>query len=256
MDDNINKDMDNLSVDEEEIKKVEEMLMSSKAKRKKMLEERNPNKQNNSKMTFIDVCKNNIVVPICLFLAVAAIVFGIVYFINNSKTTKINSLGFTYSQLTENYHNTALYKDLFSQFNTELPEISYTTDVENPDKNLNYFGASVPHEFTSYSIAIQGSARKSDGELKGFRIMYEVPSDESAIDENASSLFLFYNMVMNSVYPELTTDEIVTMLAKASETKQFEIYGNIAYRFSIQKVDGISFYALDFAPAADYQSVE
>lgn len=255
-DNNIKNNLDELTVDDEEIKRVEEMLKSSKSKRKKMIEERKPKNQSDSKFNFIELCKKNIVIPICLILAIAAIIFGIVYFAKSSKKDQINSLGLTYAQFTNNYHNTTLYNDLFSQFNTELPEITYKDDVENPNKELNYFAEIVPHDFTTYAIAIQGSTRKSDGQLTGIRIMYEVPTSDEAIEENATTLFLYYDMMMNSLFPELSNTEIDSMLAAASKSQEFEIYKNVAYRFTIQKADGISFYALDFAPAADYQSVE
>ena len=55
---------------------------------------------------------------------------------------------------------------------------------------------------------------------------------------------------------ELTPEQIDSMLASTSSSQEYEVYMDIAYRFSIQKVDNVSFYALDFAPAADYQNIK
>lgn len=245
---------DEYELDEEELKKVEEMIKSSKGKRQKMIKESKPN-PTNEKKSFIEICKNNILIPIILVIAIALIGFGI-YFFWPSKT-EINSLGFNYEQLNTNYHNSTAYTALFSQFKTELPELNfYDNESEKASDELKYFEAPISNEFTTYGVALQGSCRKSDGMLTGLRFMYEVPSTSEEQEANKTSLFLFYEMIMNSVFPDLTPEQIDSMLASTSSSQEYEVYMDIAYRFSIQKVDNVTFYALDFVPAADYSNVK
>lgn len=243
---------DDMELDEAELKRVEEMLKSSKSKRKKMLEN---NSSASTNKTFIEVCKENIFIPIILVVAIALIGFGVYYFWPKSEEKDINSIGITYEQLVANYHSSVAYTGLFKDFNTELPEMTYVENDSTNDK-LNYFGAPITNGFTTYGLAIQGSERKSDKELCGLRVMFEVPATPEEQEENIKIVFLFYDMIMNSVFPELSSEEIDTMLASTSKSQEFEVYKDVAYRFTIQKVDNVSFYALDFAPAADYQNIK
>lgn len=254
---NVNDEIDysDLEIDEEEIKRVEEMLKSSKSKRKKMTTSNKENK--NDKPTIIDICKKNPVIPITMILAITLIIGGIIYFVNASKNKPVNTLGISYEQLVANYKNTDLYNDLFKDFDTELPELTYMQTSEESNEKLNYFGTNVSqHGFTPYSIAIQGAESKENKNLVSLRVMYQVPTTQEDLDDNIQSLFLYFSMIMNSVYPDISSEDINAMLASTSSTNQYEIKNNIAYRFSIQKADSISFYALDFIPAADLDKLE
>lgn len=232
-------------LDEAELKKVEEMIRTNSF-------QGNINSKGNS---FINLCRNNIIIPILMVIAITSLAIGIIYFSTKEDITPVNSLGFNYETLVTNYKNTETYNTLFKDFNTELPEIEFTDDGDK-NNQVKYFGTSIQSDFTSYAIAIQGSARKSDSEITALRFMFEMPEDNEEKEEMSSALFIYFEMIMNSVFPELDTNTIDSMLASTSKTQQFETYGNIAYRFSIQKVDDISFYALDFAPAADYENFD
>lgn len=251
-----NSNEDEYGLDEEELKKVEELIKSKSKRKKSIVNTQNKKNKPEANKSFIDICKNNILIPITLILAVALIVFGIIYFW--PKKEPINSLGFTYEELITNYHKTTAYNTLFSgDFKTELPELQYFENTtENNNKELEYFGASFDKTFTSYGVAIQGSNRKSDKQITGLRVMFEVPETSEEQEANKTVVFFFYEMIMNSVYPDLTASDIDAMLASTSKTQTFEVYGNIAYRFSIQKDGNVSFYALDFAPAADYENLK
>ena len=246
MPDNANENIEEYGLDEAELKKVEEMIKTSSYKKKKPT----TNSSNGGSKSFIELCKNNILLPIVMVVALAAIVIGIIFFISPEET-QINTIGITYETLVDNYTKTQIYQSLFKSFNTQLPEIELT---DGNSKNLKYFGASIPNDFTTCALAIQGSVNKSNNEITAIRFMFEKPSDEP--EDFSTTLFLYYEMIMNSLFPNLDATTIDSMLASTSKTQQFEVYENIAYRFSIQTVDGVSFYALDFASAADYQQFD
>ena len=132
-----------------------------------------------------------------IVVAIALIGFGVYYFWPKSEEKDINSIGITYEQLVANYHSSVAYTGLFKDFNTELPEMTYVDNDSTNDK-LNYFGAPITNGFTTYGLAIQGSERKSDKELCGLRVMFEVPSTPEEQEENIKIVFLFYDMIMNS----------------------------------------------------------
>lgn len=232
-------------LDEAELKKVEDMIRTNSFNG-------NINSKGNS---FINLCRNNIFIPIMLVIAIASLAIAIVYFTTKEDITPVNTLGFNYETLVTNYKNTETYNSLFKDFNTELPEIEYSDDGDK-NNQVKYFGTSIQSDFTSYAIAIQGSVRKTDNKITALRFMFEMPEDNDARKEMSSALFIYFEMIMNSVFPDLDSNTIDSMLASTSKTQQFETYENIAYRFSVQKVDGISFYALDFAPAADYENFD
>ena len=254
--DEVSEDLTSIT-DEEEIKKVEEMLKSSKSKRKKIMEgtdgKESTAKEKGKFGLFIDKCIKNPVIPVTGIAAIAVLVFGIIYF--GSIIFPVDSLGFTYEDLQSNYIGTATYQNLFIGFDCALPDITYSKDTTSKYKNkLNFFAARIDNTFSETGIAVQGSTRKTDDEIVALRFLFEIPENES--DLNSDKVFYFYEMVLGSVFPETPTNELDQLLSEAASTQEFKTKDNVAYRFTKQSIDGHGFYVMDFAPASNQEELK
>ena len=256
-DDNILND----EMSEEELKKVEELLKSSRRQRQKQnsskktaSKENKDSKDNND--SFVTKLTKNPIIPISLLLLIAALALGVFYFAPKLKSDKVDSIGMTYEQVRTNYKNTKLYKELFKDFNCELPDMSITQPQEDSKhkEELNFFAMKVENGFTTLNIGIQDSTRKTDGEIVAMRFVFEDTTNPDDSQNVLISVLMYYRMVFNSFFPELTDEEATTLLNEAINAGTFQKKDNIAYRIGKEKIDGKSYYVMDFAPATQMES--
>ncbi len=254
--DNENNYIDETS--EEELKKVEEMLKSSRRERQKMNSSKKPQKSDkkDDKDSFVSKLTKNPVIPITALLLIAVLALGVFYFAPRLKKDKVDSIGITYETLRTNYVNTKLYKELFKDFDCKLPDMQVTEPQEGSKhtKELNFFAMKVNNGFTTLNVGIQGSTRKSDGEIVALRFLFEDTTDQNESQNVLISVLMYYRMVFNSVFPELTDEEATTLLNNGISAGTFQIKDNIAYRIGRDTIDGKNYYIMDFAPATQYQS--
>ncbi|MCR5803526.1 MAG: hypothetical protein K6G47_04610 [Clostridia bacterium] len=247
-------------ISEEELKKVEDLLKTSRRKRIQANtkekssgnKEKDPKKQESS---FIDKMVKNPVIPITALLLIAALALGIFYFAPKlSKKEKIDTLGITYEQLQTNYKSTKLYSELFSSFDCDLPAKTLTEPSEDSKhkEELNFFAMPIKNNFTALNVGVQGSELKSNGELVALRFLFEDTTSEADSSDVFLSVLMYYRMVFNAVYPDLQDEEITNILTQSANTTEFSIKGDIAYRFSKQTISGKNYYVMDFAPATQY----
>lgn len=245
---------------EEELKKVEELLKSSRRKRKQITElqkatEKKAADKSNKDLSLIDKMKKNPVIPISALLIVVVLAMGIFYFAPRfSKKEKIDTLGITYEQLQNNYKATKLYTELFASFDCDLPAQTSTepsADSKHKDE-LNFFAMPIKNGFTSLNVGIQGSELKSNKELVALRFVFEDTTNPDDSSDVFMSVLMYYRMVFNAVYPNLQDEEITNILTQSANSTEFIVKDNIAYRFSKQTIDGKNYYVMDFAPATQY----
>ena len=152
-----------LTPEEEEIKRAEELLNSSRSKRKKMTSESKKKETKETKPAKNNAVKENKffknpIIPITLLALIAVIAFGVFYFASQAKP--VASLGFTYDEFRDRYKATSLYQDLFCQFNCELPAINYTQGGEGKNKDkLDFFASKINNTFTKLNVGVQGSCK-------------------------------------------------------------------------------------------------
>ena len=254
------KNVINEDISEEELKKVEELLKSSRRKRIKETtqaksSEKKENTEKKQEDSFIDKMIKNPVIPISALLLIAVIALGIFYFAPKlSKKEKIDTLGITYEQLQENYKNTKLYGELFSSFDCNLPEktMAEASEDSKHKEDLNFFAMPIKNNFTALNVGVQGSELKSNGEMVALRFLFEDTTNEDDSSNVFLSVLMYYRMVFNAVYPDLQDDEITNLLTQTANSTNFNIKGDIAFRFSKQTISGKNYYVLDFAPATQY----
>ncbi len=247
-------------ISEEELKRVEELLSSSRRKRMKMnskesSSEKKDKEEKKDNQSFVDKMMKNPVIPISALLLIAVLALGIFYFAPKlSKKEKIDTLGITYEQLQTNYKSTQLYSELFSSFDCDLPEQTLTDPSEDSKhkEELNFFAMPIKNTFTSLNVGVQGSELKSNGELVALRFVFEDTTNEEDSSDVFLSVLMYYRMVFNAIFPDLQDEEITTILTQTANSTNFNIKGDIAYRFSKQTISGKNYYVMDFAPATQY----
>ena len=241
---------DNNMIGEEELKRAEELLGTSKSKRKKLQssgKSSSSGKSGGAVGRFISDISKKPVSMISLLAAVLVLVFGIIYF--SPIMFPLDSLGMSYQDLQKNCRNTELYKTVFSSFNCELPKITYASESDSKyKKQLNFFSAPISNNFSSALIGIQGSTRKTDDELVALRFLY---SD----DGESEKLFYFYCMVTKAVLPELSDYEAEEFISQLASDSNFIIKNDIACRMTKQTMSDKTYYVLDFAPASEYEKL-
>ena len=238
---------DNNMIDEEELKKAEELLGTSRSKRKKLASASSSKKPDGAFGRFLSKLSKKPVTIVSFLAAICVLVFGILYFA--PIMFPLESMGMSYQDLQKNYKNTELYKTVFSSFNCELPKITYASESDSKyKKQLNFFAAPIQNEFSSAVIGIQGSTRKTDDELVALRFLY---SD----DGDSEKLFYFYCMITKAVLPELSDYEAEEFLSQLATGNEFMIKNDIACRMTKQTMSDTTYYILDFAPASEYEKL-
>ena len=247
-----------LTTEEEEIKRAEELLNSSRSKRKKINSESKKKETKDTKPAKDKAGKENKflknpIIPITLLALIAVLAFGVFYFASQAKP--VAALGFTYDEFRDRYKATSLYQDLFCQFDCELPPINYTTGAEGKNKDkLDFFASKINNNFTTLNVGVQGSCRKTDGQIVALRFLFETSEDNK--DEVYLTITMYYRMVISAVYPDANEEEVNNILTDASKDGTFKVRGDIAYRLHKEKIDDKEYFVLDFAPATEYKNIE
>jgi len=166
---------------------------------------------------------------------------------------KTDTIGITYSDLQKNYKETTLYNELFIGFNCDLPDIIYVEPTNDGTKrtDLKYFAMPINNTFTNLEVTVQGSVSKYNGEIAGIRFMYEDTSDSNESDDVFLSVLLYYRMVFNSVFPDMTDKEVTDILTAAASDGEYYVRDNIRVKFSKRPANGKTYYVLDFLPVTD-----
>ena len=207
----------------------------------------------------IDKSKKDPVIPVTIVLIIAAVVFAVCYFVVPALGVK--TLGFTVDELRVNYLQGELYLDNLAPYDFSIPEVTYqetmqialTANAEN-NKNsdkLQYFSAGINNTGVSFSTAIQGSQKKSDGKITALRVIVEFPD---GVDSSTyfSFLSLYFGSYIQAVFPDVSAQDASSLAMDALSgisNQSYIIRGDIAYKVSIVNTDTVRFVTLDFLPA-------
>lgn len=265
MDDN--KNNDNSVYSEEEYEAALAKLNKSKHSREKSVVKEQKQKKKSEKAslsgkkhnkTFIEKCKEDIVIPICLLSILLVIISIILYF--TLPTIFVKSFGMNIDEFRKRYESTAVYNEYLLGYNFEIPDVNYTVSIPNLDVDTaeinsnsdkyNYFNATIPNTATSFSTGIQGSTRKVDNKIASLRVLTEYQNDASYFD----FMCKYFASYVQTIYPDLTKDEAIQLVQDAlgqmqSGTTPFIVKEDYAYRILIGQDNNIAYVAMDFITA-------
>lgn len=186
------------------------------------------------KLSFIDKCKKDPVIPVMLLLAFVAVIVAVIYFVlPNAKTP---SLGFTLDEFKTRYNNGEVATQLYA--NGLDIGINYTTYVDHSttpsilgeketftvdSNNVDYFNGDVSLILTA---GVEGATRKNDSELAYVRVYVEYEYEP---------VWMIFANTLQALFPDLTRfDSLDLAVREMNDHKSdgtYTVRGDIAFRW-------------------------
>ena len=211
------------------------------------------------KLTFIEKCKKDPYIRVCLILAFLAIVVAAIYFMLPNAMTP--NMGITLQEFQTRYNNGEVNKSLINSgadigFRTppyvnikEEPSILGEKEVVSAGSAyVDYFKGPLKY----YSIGgIEGATRKRDGNLAYIRVFIQY--DDSAFN----TIWLYASNTISALYPDLSMYQAMDIAMKAMNSfdgdARYYVKGDFAFRLVAVKksVDGggeLVYIVVDVAP--------
>ena len=216
------------------------------------------------KLSFIDKCKKDPIIPASFILAFLAIVGAAIYFVLPYRTP---AMKITLEEFKESYESTEMYNNLFINFGLDISPVTYidTANVSTegfagyyPDDN---FGELNMTEFESdrdyFQVTLnsdiitlmQGSSRKSDGKLTSLRFITKYGGDPTWMS-------YYYASVLEALYTDLDPTSAVNVIATILQEfdintqGKYTVMGDYAFRLMYLPANGGNYFAFDVVPAS------
>ncbi len=243
------------------VKKITDEKKAKKQKEKEALKKSSSG--DNSGKGFIDKCKKDPVIPVCILLLIIAVVgFGIYILV---PLFSVKTLGVTVDELRDRYSSTGIYNSTLLPYNFAIPEVTYsegqnlalTAQAESNNKNserLLYFSAAIPNTATDFGTAIQGSVSKSDNKITAMRVMATFRTEYLNDSSYMNFIVLYFGSYLQAFEPSISDRDAQTLVYNAINqisSGQFTTRQDIAYRVSIVTADTVNYVAFDIIPAAN-----
>lgn len=262
-----NENLDSLDKqDELEYQRALEVLNSSKGNRikkkketeKKIKEEKaskleEAKKKDWDKLSFIDKCKVDPVIPVCILLTVLAVVGAAMYFIIPTlKVNKKATLGITYAELQTKYQSTSVYSQYLFQFGFEVPDMTLQSTNNDGVSNSDESYFIQPIESLANSVylnaVVEGTVYNPNSKLTELRVYLEINSGYEAETFNQMIMW-FLESYVEVFYPSITDDEAMALLSAAIQSGDYYVYENYAVKiFSVNEGNG--YIGLQIIPAS------
>ncbi len=216
-----------------------------------------------SKLSFVDKCKKDPVIPVCFALAVLSIIVAVIYFILPFRTPAMN---ITLEDFKANYESSEIYQSLFINFGVDITSVTYVDTSAVPaeftgmytddnfgelsmteyDPNCDYFQAALNKDLITL---VQGSARKVDGKLTSLRFITKYGGEPTYMT-------YYYGCVLQSLYPDLDANQAISLFADLLQTYdintqgKYTVMGDYAFRLMYIPANGGNYFAFDVIPSA------
>lgn len=207
----------------------------------KELEKRVPSEDSKAneefrKLHFIEKCKKDPIIPVCIILAILALIVAGIYFMLPNATTP--SMGITLQEFQTRFNDGAVAQSLINNgvdFTFRSPE--YVDITSHPsilgDKAVltanRAYADFFDGPFKYYSVGgVEGATRKSDGNLSYVRIYVTYGDGEF------NTVWLYASNVVCALYPDLTMYQAMDVAMKAMKEydgdARFYVKGDYAFR--------------------------
>lgn len=244
------------------VKKITDEKKAKKQKEKEAIKKASAS-ETSGKGGFIDKCKKDPVIPVCILLLIAAVIgFGLYILL---PMFSVKTLGVTVDELRDRYSSTGIYNSTLLPYNFGIPEVTYTeaqnvaltAAAENANKNserLLYFSAAIPNTATDFGTAIQGSVSKSNNKITAIRVMATFRTEYLNDSTYMNFLVLYFGSYLQAFEPSISDRDAQTLVYNAINqisNGNFITRQDIAYRVSIVQADTVNYVAFDIIPAAN-----
>lgn len=210
------------------------------------------------KLSFMEKCRKDPVIPVCFLLVLVAVSVAALYFIlPNAKTP---TMGITLSDFTHSFNNGAVATSLMDSgtdigFRTPpyvdpavKPGILGEKAVITASSSYADFFAGPSKYFTS--AGIEGATRKSDNTLSYVRIWVQYSDLDNESDFN--SIWMYFSNTLNALYPEMSSYESMGIaLKKMGEydgDTRFYVRGDYGFRLVPVQKNDLTYIVIDVAP--------
>lgn len=193
---------------------------------------------------FIEKCKKDFVIPLCLIAAVLVIVAIVLRSIIPLLTIK--TMGMSLTDFKTRYESTETFKNLYEPYGFDLPtqyidskDITSLEEGQSTDgRGVKYFGGLVIDGLFYYNIIVQGHVRSTDDQLMDMRVTIEYSNDSYFFTFLLSYLATYFQ----ALYPEMTNDELTkaandTITQGISQSGTYLVYGDYAFRIVPSQFD-------------------
>ncbi len=210
------------------------------------------------KLSFVEKCKKDPVIPVSLLLVFVAVSVAALYFIlPNAKTP---TMGITLGDFIHSFNNGAVATSLMDSG----ADIGFRTPpYVDPDAKPGMLGdkavLSASRSYADFfagpskyfiSAGIEGATRKSDSTLSYVRIwvQYADMNDES----DFNSVWMYFSNTLNALYPEMSSYEsmgiAMNKMGAFDGDPRFYVRGDYGFRLVPVQKDGITYIVIDVAP--------
>ena len=197
-------------------------------------------------LSLIDKCKQDPLIPVCVILAVLALIVAGIYFLLPNVLTP--SMGMTLQEFQTRYNNGEVNKSLInSGADIGFRSPSYVDIKSQPsvlgDKEVISAKSAYADFFNGplkyYSIGgIEGATRKSDNMLSYVRV-YVLYGDG---DGDFNTIWLYASNTISALYPELSMYQAMDIAMNAMNEfngdERFYVKGDYAFRLVAAKKTG------------------
>lgn len=211
------------------------------------------------KLHFIEKCKKDPIIPVCIILAILALIVAGIYFLLPNAMTP--SMGMTLKDFQTRYNNGDVAASLLnSGVDITFRSPEYVDITSHPsilgDKAVisakriyaDFFDG--PFKYTSIG-GVEGAARKSDENLSYVRVYVQYG------EEDFNTVWLYASNTIDALFPELSMYEAMDvgmkMMNEYNGDARFYVKGDYAFRLVAVKkaVDGgaeIVYIVIDCVP--------
>lgn len=232
--------------DEEAAEEVSEETSETVEEDEEVKEEKadKTEKTSDNEGSFIDKCKKDPVIPVCLLLAFLAIIVAGIYFVLPNAVTP--TMGMTLQEFQTRFNNGEVNKSLinsgvdigfrtpaFVDINKKPSILGEKEVISGNGMFVDYFSG--PFKY-NYDGGVEGATRKSDDALSYVRVYV-------LYNENQfNTVWLYSSNAISALYPELTMYQAMDIGMKAMNEfngdVRYYVKGNYGFRLVAVKKTG------------------
>ena len=210
--------------------------------------------------------RSDAIVTIGILLLVAVVAVGFIFWM--IPIIGVTSFGCSAEDYFAKVKNIPSYQAVEDLSSISIDKINYQSGVLNPtisqeeiEKGLTDLSVTLPKQYflkyfdcdvsSTTPADIVGCCRATDGELVYVRYMAQFDAEH----QNYSFMLYYFAAALQSIFPELSTDEASALyeqlMNSGSGHSEYIIRGNYAYRLSFGKYNDATYISMDMTPAAN-----
>ncbi|MBO4460193.1 MAG: hypothetical protein J5778_06010 [Clostridiales bacterium] len=210
--------------------------------------------------------RSDAIVTIGILLLVAVVAVGFIFWM--IPIIGVTSFGCSVDDYFAKVKTIPCYQAVEDLSSISVNNINYQNDVlsstiteDELKKGLSDLSETLPKQYflkyfdcdvsSTVPADIVGCSRMTDGELVYIRFMAQFDAEH----QNYSFMLYFFAAALQSVFPELSTDEASALyeqlMNSGSGHSDYIIRGNYAYRLSFGKYNDATYISMDLTPAAN-----